>query len=68
MTMTKNVAAINFRYEMDLLRLIEQFPDEHTCRRYREALRWPDGAICPRCGSGEHVTDLRGGEAGMHPL
>ncbi len=26
------------------------FNDEETARKYLEAQRWPDGAICPHCG------------------
>jgi len=25
------------------------FPDDESCRRYLERLRWPDGFVCPRC-------------------
>ncbi|MDE3100159.1 MAG: transposase [Verrucomicrobiota bacterium] len=25
------------------------FPDYASCRRYLEAIRWPNGAHCPRC-------------------
>lgn len=37
--------------DMDLMTLIEQFPDEATCRTRLESLRWPDGVACVRCGS-----------------
>ncbi len=36
-------------YEVNLINLIEQFNSEDKCRDYLEALRWPDGIICPRC-------------------
>ena len=26
------------------------FHDEETARRHFEAIRWPDGPICPHCG------------------
>jgi len=35
--------------EIDLASLIERFGSEDRCRAYLEALRWPDGPICPRC-------------------
>jgi transposase-like protein len=44
-------AAPNFRYEMDLVKLVEQFHDEDKARAYLIALRWPDGVTCPRCES-----------------
>jgi len=27
------------------------FPDEQSCSTYLEQVRWPDGFVCPRCGS-----------------
>jgi transposase-like protein len=38
-------------YEMNLVKLIEHFSDEDSCREYLEGLRWPNGIACPRCGS-----------------
>jgi transposase-like protein len=35
--------------DMNLVQLVEKFADENKCRRYLEALRWPDGVTCPRC-------------------
>lgn len=35
---------------MNLIQLVEQFGDEEDCRAYLEALRWPAGVACPRCG------------------
>ena len=29
---------------------LEWFPDDDTCKRYLEKLRWPDGFVCPACG------------------
>lgn len=37
--------------DMDLVALIEQFPDDSACRATLEKLRWPDGVTCIRCGS-----------------
>lgn len=36
---------------MNLIRLVERFGDEDSCRDYLERLRWPDGVQCPRCKS-----------------
>jgi transposase-like protein len=30
-----------------------QFQDEETAREHLEAMRWPDGAVCPHCDSGD---------------
>ncbi len=27
------------------------FPDDESCARYLEHLRWPNGFICPKCGN-----------------
>ena len=33
--------------------LIKAFPNEEAARNYLESLRWPDGPICPNCGSND---------------
>src|SRR5687767_1553694 len=37
------------KYEVNLVNLIERFGSEDKCRDYLEALRWPEGPVCPRC-------------------
>ncbi len=39
------------KQDMNLVALVEQFGSETKCRAYLETLRWPEGAVCPRCGS-----------------
>jgi transposase-like protein len=39
------------KQEMNLVKLVNQFHSEDTCREYLEELRWPDGVQCPRCES-----------------
>lgn len=36
-------------YPRDVAEFNRFFPDEEACRIYLEALRWPDGFICPAC-------------------
>jgi transposase-like protein len=36
---------------MNLVEIIQQFNSEAKCRAYIELLRWPEGAVCPRCQS-----------------
>jgi transposase-like protein len=36
---------------MNLPKLMEQFGSEDRCHAYLEAMRWPDGVECLRCGS-----------------
>ncbi len=38
---------------------------DHQARQWLEALRWPKGAICPRCKKQE-VTDVGGGREGLY--
>ena len=28
------------------------FADDEACRAYLERLRWPEGFVCPACGTG----------------
>lgn len=37
--------------ETNLVALMEEFGNDESCRAYLEALRWPDGVKCLRCGS-----------------
>lgn len=34
----------------------ELLADEASVRKYLELTRWPDGVICPYCGSGARIT------------
>ena len=36
------------------------FHDEDAARAHFEALRWPDGAVCPHCGVVGEATELKG--------
>ena len=36
--------------DINLISLIDRFPDDAKCREHLEKLRWPDGVACPRCG------------------
>ena len=36
------------------------FQDETKAREYLEAIRWPNGPVCPHCGSAEAHYALRG--------
>lgn len=37
--------------DVNLVSLIEKYGNEEVCRKALEALKWPDGIKCPRCGS-----------------
>lgn len=36
------------------------YTDEEAARRHYEAIRWPEGPICPHCGSVNNATELQG--------
>src|SRR5260370_405731 len=36
------------------------YNDEEAARRHFEASRWPDGPVCPHCGSIDNATELKG--------
>lgn len=38
---------------------------DHQARQYLEKLRWPQGAVCPRCKKQE-VTEVSGGRDGLY--
>lgn len=40
-----------------LVEAVRYFSDPDTCLKFMVSLRWPDGVVCPRCGSRE-VTFL----------
>src|SRR3954451_8786894 len=37
-----------------------RFHDEEAARLFVEAHLWPNGAVCPFCGSGDRITELKG--------
>lgn len=45
----------SFREGISLTELFEMFPDNETARRWFEARIWPNGQVCPECGS-PHTT------------
>jgi transposase-like protein len=44
--------------EVNLFDLIEQYHNDDDCRKALEALKWPNGVKCPRCGS-EKVSSIK---------
>ncbi len=43
-------------YPANLIEFIDWFPSDDACMEYLEAVRWPDGFTCPKCGSKEFWT------------
>jgi transposase-like protein len=44
-----------------LYQLLKAFPDEKSCVRHLEKLRWPTAIICPCCGSSRKIYTLKRG-------
>jgi transposase-like protein len=40
------------------------YTDENAARSHLEALRWPDGVVCPRCGAMGKIAKLEGKSMG----
>jgi transposase-like protein len=40
--------------------LLKIYTDENTARKHLESLNWPDGPICPHCGTVNEATKLKG--------
>ena len=48
---------------MNLIRLVDMFHSEDSCRQYLEELRWPNSITCPRC---EHDSITSIADRGQH--
>jgi len=42
------------------------FTEEAKAREHLEAVRWPNGPVCPHCGSVDKVYRLLGSEGQRH--
>jgi transposase-like protein len=40
--------------------LLKIYTDENAARKHLESLNWPDGPICPHCGTVNEATKLKG--------
>lgn len=41
-----------------MIAMLEAFPDEESCIKHLEALRWPKGIVCPICGSTRKIYHI----------
>lgn len=41
--------------DLTLLEIMRRFSTDEAARAYFESVRWPNGPVCPHCGSGEHI-------------
>lgn len=51
---------------MKLTDFLHQFGTDDACRRHLESVRWPNGPVCPKCGSMERITPVSGGRDGLY--
>ncbi len=49
------------RSTISTFELFKRFPDESSARTYIEALRWPNGAVCPACQGADRITPRKDG-------
>lgn len=42
-----------------------RFTNDDAAREHLEALRWPNGPVCPHCGGTERNVRIQGGRAGL---
>jgi transposase-like protein len=47
-------------YPQTVIEFRERFATEQACREYLAALRWPEGFVCPQCGTTEAWEMRRG--------
>ena len=57
--------------ELNLATIAKYFSDEDKAREFLEAIRWPDGPVCPHCGEVNNAYRLepkptKEGEKGKH--
>ena len=51
---------IQFQQDLSMPEFFQRFGSEAQCAADLEAVRWPSGSCCPRCGKTAHCV-LRGG-------
>ena len=49
------------RTTISLIELFNRFPDQESARSYIEAIRWPEGPVCPYCKEAERIHNRKGG-------
>ena len=49
--MARNAPGKHFRKDLSLVETTRMFPDDDTARAWIERIRWPEGPVCPHCGS-----------------
>ncbi|MCP4327641.1 MAG: transposase [Alphaproteobacteria bacterium] len=55
------------RSTISTIQFFKLFPDAEAARIYIEGRRWPEGAVCPRCGEKERVATRKRGYYRCNP-
>jgi hypothetical protein len=56
----KSSYSIQFQKGISLAEFMNNFGTEDQCRNHLEQMRWPDGFVCPSCGTTKaHVLNTR---------
>lgn len=54
--------------DLTLIEIMRRYSTEEAARAYFESMRWPNGPVCPHCGSAEkHYARTPNAEAGVRP-
>jgi hypothetical protein len=53
---SNRAAELTTTWKMSLFAIDLCFPNEESCWRFLERVRWPDGKTCPKCGSVEDAV------------
>ena len=52
----KKAPGKHYRKGITIFELFEMFPDECSAEKFIESIRWPEGRVCPKCGSTNTYT------------
>ena len=44
---------------------VPRYKNEFAARRHLERVRWPDGPVCPHCGTVDRASRIKGGRKGL---
>ena len=67
--MPKKLPPTNTDRDLNLSTLSRLFVDENAAREFLESKRWPNGPVCPHCGSTEayRLTAREGSRKPVRP-
>ena len=45
----------SYRKGISMSKLLQMFPDDEAAREWFESVMWPNGPVCPKCGTGDNI-------------